>query len=433
MNSSILGNKKLEGKVVIITGGASGIGEATARHFADHGAQAVVIADLQEEKGLEVAFSIGYCCTFIKCDVTDEQQVTSLVDSTVKAHGKLDIMFSNAGVLSMSSSEQSILEFDLEASDKLFAVNVRGMIACVKHAARAMVECGVKGSIVCTSSAVANTDAARPIDYVLSKQAVVGLVRCASRGLGEHGIRVNCVSPGPIGTPLMCNWMHTNAEGIEKAFESMNFLKGGVLKLRNVADAVLFLACEDSQFVTGHNLVVDAASSSSNVALWESWKPEKGAKSPSLSDVVWPCAGAFAAMAALAKIDQVLASKGLFITIAPLGAVCAVLFATPSSPGARKYNMFMAQIGCAAIGVLAFSVFGPGWLARSAGLAAAIAFMILTGAVHPPAASLPILFIDVAKMQQLNFWYALFPGAAGCILLCLIQEVVMYLKNNFKF
>ncbi|XP_017217448.2 uncharacterized protein LOC108195021 [Daucus carota subsp. sativus] len=175
------------------------------------------------------------------------------------------------------------------------------------------------------------------------------------------------------------------------------------------------------------------ASSSSNVALWESWKPEKGAKSPSLSDVVWPCAGAFAAMAALAKIDQVLASKGLFITIAPLGAVCAVLFATPSSPGARKYNMFMAQIGCAAIGVLAFSVFGPGWLARSAGLAAAIAFMILTGAVHPPAASLPILFIDVAKMQQLNFWYALFPGAAGCILLCLIQEVVMYLKNNFKF
>ncbi|KAL8118243.1 uncharacterized protein LOC141723640 [Apium graveolens] len=178
---------------------------------------------------------------------------------------------------------------------------------------------------------------------------------------------------------------------------------------------------------------VVASSSTSDINLWENWKPDKGAKSPSLSDIIWPSAGAFAAMAVLAKMDQVLASKGLFITIAPLGAVCAVLFATPSSPGARKYNMFMAQIGCAAIGVLAFSVFGPGWLARSAGLSAAIAFMIATGSVHPPAASLPILFIDVAKMQQLNFWYALFPGAAGCILICLIQEVVMYLKNNFKF
>lgn len=258
MSSPVLCNKKLEGKVVIITGGASGIGEATARHFADHGAQAVVIADLQEEKGLEVASSIGSHCTFIKCDVTDEQQVKSLVDSTVKTHGKLDIMFSNAGVLSMSSSEQTILEFDLEASDKLFAVNVRGTIACVKHAGRAMVESGIKGSIVCTSSVVASTDAARSIDYVLSKQTVVGLMRCASRGLGQHGIRVNCVSPGPLGTPLTCNWMQTDEEGVEKAFEPMNYLKGGVLKVRNVADAVLFLASEDSQFVTGHNLVVDA-------------------------------------------------------------------------------------------------------------------------------------------------------------------------------
>ncbi|WOH10487.1 hypothetical protein DCAR_0729956 [Daucus carota subsp. sativus] len=259
MNSPALCNsKKLEGKVVIITGGASGIGEATARHFADHGAQVVVIADIQEEKGLEVASSIGSRCTFIKCNVTDEQQVRSLVESTVKTHGKLDIMFSNAGVLRMSGSEQNILDFDLEASDNLFAVNIRGMIACVKHAGRAMVECGVKGSIVCTSSVAASTDATISIDYVLSKQAVVGLVRCASRGLGKHGIRVNCVSPAAVGTPMMCDWMQTNEEGVEKAFESSCYLKGGALKSRNVADAVLFLASEDSQFVTGHNLVVDA-------------------------------------------------------------------------------------------------------------------------------------------------------------------------------
>ncbi|KAL3845992.1 hypothetical protein ACJIZ3_003395 [Penstemon smallii] len=176
-------------------------------------------------------------------------------------------------------------------------------------------------------------------------------------------------------------------------------------------------------------------SSSSNVAapMWDNWAPEKNSKAPSLSDVVWPSAGAFAAMAILGKVDQILAPKGIAMTIAPLGAVCAVLFATPSSPGARKYNMFVAQIGCAAIGVLAFSIFGPGWLARSTALSAALAFMIFTRSVHPPAASLPLLFIDGVKLHHLNFWYALFPAATGCIILCLIQEIVSYLKNNFKF
>ncbi|XP_059645142.1 uncharacterized protein LOC132286775 isoform X1 [Cornus florida] len=173
------------------------------------------------------------------------------------------------------------------------------------------------------------------------------------------------------------------------------------------------------------------ASSSTNVA--DGWKPQKGSKAPLLSDVVWPSAGAFAAMAILGKMDQMLATKGLSMTIAPVGAVCAVLFATSSAPAARKYNMFMAQIGCAAIGVLALSIFGPGWLARSTGLAAAIAFMICTHSIHPPAASLVLLFIDGAKCHHLNFWYALFPGATGCILLSLIQEVVCYLKDNFKF
>ncbi|KAF2311353.1 hypothetical protein GH714_021999 [Hevea brasiliensis] len=95
---------------------------------------------------------------------------------------------------------------------------------------------------------------------------------------------------------------------------------------------------------------------------------------------------------------------------------------SPVLPAARKYNMFMAQVGCAAIGVLAFSIFGPGWLARSAALAASLAFMIYTRATHPPAASLPLLFIDGVKLHHLNLWYALFPGATGCIILCLITN-----------
>ncbi|CAD6214047.1 unnamed protein product [Miscanthus lutarioriparius] len=153
----------------------------------------------------------------------------------------------------------------------------------------------------------------------------------------------------------------------------------------------------------------------------------------SISDVLWPSAGAFLAMAVLGKMDQMVAFKGVSLTIAPLGAVCCVLFSAPDSPAAKKYNMFVAQIGCAAFGVLALSLFGPGWLARGAALSASIAFMTITGASHPPAASLPILFIDGPKFHNLQLWYALFPGAAGCIVLCLIQEVVLYLKKNFKF
>lgn len=99
----------------------------------------------------------------------------------------------------------------------------------------------------------------------------------------------------------------------------------------------------------------------------------------------------------------------------------------------QKYSMFMAQIGCAAIGVLAFAIFGPGLLAKSASVAACIAYMIYTDSVHPPAVSMPLLFIDAIKFQQLSFWYVLYPGVAGCILLCLIQEVVLYMKQNFKF
>lgn len=93
--------KRLENKVAIITGGASGIGEETARLFAEHGARGVVIADIQEQKGQKVAESIGsQRCIFIKCDVSDEEQVKSLVESTIKIYGQLDIMFSNAGIAS---------------------------------------------------------------------------------------------------------------------------------------------------------------------------------------------------------------------------------------------------------------------------------------------------------------------------------------------
>ncbi|CAH2043801.1 unnamed protein product [Thlaspi arvense] len=181
--------------------------------------------------------------------------------------------------------------------------------------------------------------------------------------------------------------------------------------------------------------VVASAGNLTAPSSWESWKPDKAAAATAilLSDVIWPAAGAFAAMAIMGRMDQILSPKGIAMSVAPLGAVCAILFTTPSAPAARKYNMFLAQIGCAAIGVIALSAFGPGWLARSVALATSIAFMVIARANHPPAASLPLMFIDGAKFHHLNFWYALFPGAAACVILCLLQSIVCYLKDNIKF
>ncbi|XP_027112019.1 (-)-isopiperitenol/(-)-carveol dehydrogenase, mitochondrial-like [Coffea arabica] len=247
--------KKLEGKVAIITGGARGIGEATARLFANHGAR-VVIADIQDEEGQTVAESIGSeTCSYVHCDVADEEQVKKLVDSTIHTYGQLDIMFSNAGVF--SKSKQLVIDLDFAGLDRIMAINVRGTAACVKHAAKAMVERGVKGSIVCTASLAATTGGESWTDYYMSKHAILGLMRCASKQLGPHGIRVNTVSPFAVATPLTCSSFQMDAEEFEKLNQPLSCLKGTILKVNHIADAALFLASDDSAFITGHNLVVD--------------------------------------------------------------------------------------------------------------------------------------------------------------------------------
>ncbi|KAG6633034.1 hypothetical protein I3843_12G019400 [Carya illinoinensis] len=213
MAESTLWKKKLEGKVAIVTGGASGIGEVTAHVFAKHGARMVVIAD-----------------------------VKAMVEWTVKNYGR---------------SDQTVLDLDLSALDHLFAINVRGTTACVKHSTRAMVERGVRGTIVCTASIAASRDAFQKIDYYMSKHAVLGLVRSASTQLGEHGVRVNCVSPAVVATPMSYSAFGMDAEQLHEAFESHSSLKGVALKAEHVADATLFLASDDSGFVNGHDLLVD--------------------------------------------------------------------------------------------------------------------------------------------------------------------------------
>uniref|UniRef100_A0ACD5WE00 Uncharacterized protein n=1 Tax=Avena sativa TaxID=4498 RepID=A0ACD5WE00_AVESA len=257
---------RLDGKVAIVTGGASGIGEAMARLFAASGAT-VVIADIQDALGEAVAASIGPPCTYTRCDVTDEAQVESTVAAAVAAHGRLDVMLSNAGVLLLTGS---VTDMDLSALDRVMAVNFRGAAACVKHAARAMVSAGTRGAIVCTGSVACVQGGYGPASYTASKHALLGLVRAAAGELGRHGVRVNLVSPGGVATPLSMAVAGMGAEEIEASTEAHSVLRGKVLRAADVAEAALFLASDQAGFVSGHNLIVDGATTAVNPAVMRS-------------------------------------------------------------------------------------------------------------------------------------------------------------------
>ncbi|KAL1312808.1 short-chain dehydrogenase reductase 3b-like [Arachis ipaensis] len=249
--------QRLEGKVAIVTGGASGIGAEAARLFVENGAL-VVIADVNDELGLQVASSIGVDkVSYHHCDVRDEKQVEKTVAFAMDKYGSLDIMFSNAGVM---GSLCNILDLDLNDFDNTVAVNVRGAAACIKHAARVMVERKTRGSIICTASVasmVALGGDSAGHGYNTSKHGLVGLVRSACGELGAYGIRVNPISPYVMATPLACEALGMEASEVESAGVAGANLQGIVLKPIHVAQTALFLASNESAYISGHNLVID--------------------------------------------------------------------------------------------------------------------------------------------------------------------------------
>ncbi|KAL3849630.1 hypothetical protein ACJIZ3_011512 [Penstemon smallii] len=246
--------RSLQGKVAIITGAASGIGESAARLFIEHDAY-VVIADIQDELAHQVIASINSDkVSYHHCDVRDEKQVESTVNYTLEKYGTLDILFSNAGII---GPLRSILDLDIEGLDNTFATNVRGVAATIKHAARAMVERKVRGSIICTASVAACLGGAGPHAYSASKHAVVGLMKTACGELGKYGIRVNCISPFGVATPLTCNAYGWEASEVEENSCAAANLKGVVLTAKHVAEAALFLASDASGYVSGQNLAID--------------------------------------------------------------------------------------------------------------------------------------------------------------------------------
>lgn len=269
---------RLDGKVAIVTGGARGIGEAIVRLFAKHGAR-VVIADIDDAAGEALASALGPQVSFVRCDVSMEEDVRRAVEWALSRHGgRLDVYCNNAGVLGRQTrAAKSILSFDAGEFDRVLRVNALGAALGMKHAALAMAPRRA-GSIVSVASVAGVLGGLGPHAYTASKHAIVGLTKNAACELGAHGVRVNCVSPFGVATPMLINaWRQGHdddagdadldiditvpsdeeVEKMEEVVRGLATLKGPTLRPRDIAEAVLFLASDESRYISGHNLVVD--------------------------------------------------------------------------------------------------------------------------------------------------------------------------------
>jgi NAD(P)-dependent dehydrogenase (short-subunit alcohol dehydrogenase family) len=256
---------RLQGKVAVVTGGASGMGRATALRFLDEGAS-VVVGDLNEASGeetLALAAERGQAdrLRYLKCDVAEEADVKALVAEATAAFGRLDCMFNNAGV---GGAFGPISETLVEEWDYTFAVLVRGVFLGMKHASAALKAQGQGGVILSTASVAGLGGGAGPHAYSAAKAAVANLTRCVATELAQHRIRVNAIAPGAILTPLLHSGQPERMEAIVKAKTPWPRLGEGA----DIAAMATFLASDEAEFVTGQVLVVDGGALAAGPDFW---------------------------------------------------------------------------------------------------------------------------------------------------------------------
>ncbi|MEZ5660853.1 MAG: glucose 1-dehydrogenase [Burkholderiaceae bacterium] len=250
---------RLEGKVAIVTGAASGIGEASARLFAAQGCR-VLLADVQDEKGARIAAELGDKAAYLSTDVTSDDAVRAMVGQAIERFGRLDILFNNAGAPGPGGP---IADTPTDGFDQAIALLLRSVFLGIKYAAGPMTAQG-SGSIISTASVAGLQAGFGPHAYSAAKAAVIQLTRSVAMELGEQGVRVNSICPGGIATPIFGKAYGLPTDKADRTVEAVRTMmlpnmqpirRAGLPE--DIAQAALWLASDDSAFVNGHALIVD--------------------------------------------------------------------------------------------------------------------------------------------------------------------------------
>ncbi|MGO9059581.1 MAG: SDR family NAD(P)-dependent oxidoreductase [Candidatus Binataceae bacterium] len=245
---------RLDGKVAVITGAASGMGRVTAIRFAQEGA-AVLVTDLNQQGGADTVAECkkaGARAVFQRVDVMNEADIKGAVDRAVNEFGKLDVMFNNAGLGGAIGGIESIT---VENWDRTHAILLRAVFLGMKHSVPAIRRAG-GGSIISTASIAGLDGGAGPIAYSAAKAGVINLTKSVALEVGKDRIRVNCICPGGINTPLIFNNIPGGYEAAGQFLKSLQPIQRAGLP-EDIAAMALFLASDESQWITGTAMVVD--------------------------------------------------------------------------------------------------------------------------------------------------------------------------------